>query len=79
MEHRKLSKEEIERLTARGCTAENWDDVEVAPAFDTDRCRNVRFSGKVKLGSFDKKVSLPGGMTVDTGIYDAAICNCTVP
>ena len=44
MEHRRLSKSEIERLETAGCTAEDWSLVEVAEGFDASRVAGTSFS-----------------------------------
>jgi hypothetical protein len=75
---RPLSAEEISQLTRQGCTCSDWSEVQAADGFHADRVRASHFSGPVKLGVFDKEVSLLGGMTRPTGIYDATIHNCVI-
>lgn len=49
--YRKLSAEEISVLTANGCSAENWNDVEVASeGFNVEKIVNCRFESVVKIG-----------------------------
>lgn len=78
MEYRKLTSIEVSMLESRGCTAENWGEVLVAEDFNTESCRNVSFSGTVKLGAFKRRFTLCGGLSVKSGIYDTDIHNCTV-
>ena len=53
-QYRKLTEKEIGRLKAQMCTAAEWNDVEVADGFSPEYVHATRFSGKVKLGRFDK-------------------------
>lgn len=75
---RALSAQEIAALEKRGCSATDWADVRVAEAFAPESCRNVRFSGKTRLGAFKKTFTRPGGIVIASGISDAALHNCTV-
>lgn len=54
--YRLLTKEEIARLEARHCIASDWSGVEVADDFHTDYIHHTRFSGKVRLGVFEKSL-----------------------
>ncbi len=47
----KLTPEQIARLEAAGCCAENWDEVLVAGGFDPANVRNCRFRGQVRIGA----------------------------
>jgi len=76
--YRKLSSEEIGQLIMQGCTCDNWDLIEVSKRFSTDNVRNSRFSGHIKLGAFDSRVQLFGGVEFNTGIYNAWLNNCIV-
>ena len=40
--------------------------------------KNTTFSGKIKLGRFDKMITFYGGVTKPAGIYNAYLHNCTV-
>ena len=75
---RKLTSEEIRVLEAQGCEARDWNEVEVAYAFDPQYVRNTNFSGHNKLGVFGKEIVLPGGLTIHSGIYNATLHNCEV-
>lgn len=54
--YRLLTKEEIARLEAQHCIASDWSGVEVADDFHTDYIHHTRFSGKVRLGVFEKSL-----------------------
>ncbi len=73
---RKLTQQEIQQLTAQGCTARNWAEIEVAEPFHPEYIRQVAFSGKVKIGRLQTEYTLPGGFTVHSGIYRSTIHNC---
>lgn len=75
---RGLTAEEISALQANMCTASDWTDVEVSEDFSPCYIKYVRFSGKVRLGSFNKEFTLSGGIRKHSGIYFATLHNVTV-
>ena len=75
---RALTSDEIKILEQQGCTADQWSNVNVSEKFQPHHIRQVQFSGKVTLGSFDKSLTLPNGVVKDSGIYNAAIHNCSI-
>ncbi len=77
-EYRNLTDAEREALVSQGCVAENWDNVLVKEGFVPKYVRNVRFTGTVKLGCFNKLFTLAGGVTKRSGIYKAALHNVEV-
>ncbi len=77
-EFRPLSNEEVKRLTDQGCSCTNWSDVQVAGDFRPEQVRTTRFSGKIRLGVFEKEVSFFGGVTKPAGISNATIHNCHI-
>lgn len=78
MNYRSLTAQEIAQLEAQGCRAQDWKEVEVAEAFDAQFVRNTVFSGHNQLGVFGEEITLPGGLTIHTGIYNATLHNCEV-
>lgn len=76
--YRKLSVLEIAQLTAQGCTADSWDNVEVKEGFIPKSVHYAHFTGKIKLGVFAAHYELPGGMIVPSGISHAVIHNCEI-
>lgn len=50
----------------------------VAPAFKPDHIRDVDFSGYIRLGVFEKKMKLTGGVEKHTGIRRAVLKNVEV-
>lgn len=78
MTHRNLTTCEIAQLEQSGCHAEDWNQVLVSEGFRACSCRNVNFSGTVRLGSSDRRFNRPGGLSVGAGISNACIHNCNI-
>ena len=78
MQYRKLTEKEIAALQQQGCSAEDWSDVEVGEGFSTEHIIRATFSGKVRLGRFEKVFTLPGGLKRHSGIYDATLFNVSL-
>ncbi|MDR2953525.1 MAG: DUF4954 family protein [Prevotella sp.] len=76
MEYRNLTSSEKKQLMSQGCKADNWDDIIVKTDFVPDYIKSVNFSGKVKLGVFEKEFTLPGGLKKHSGISNTCIHNC---
>ena len=76
--YRKLTPAEIESLENQMCTASDWGEIEVAEGFEARYVRHCRFSGRIRMGRFEKVFSLPGGMMKHSGIYYATLHNVTV-
>ena len=74
----KLSESQRTALQAKGCTSDSWDSIEVGEGFRTDFVRDAHFGGKVRLGANGTPVELPGGVVRRSGIYRAALHDCTV-
>ncbi len=74
---RQLTQTEIMQLQSQGCKARDWSLIEVAEPFHPEYIREVAFSGKVRIGRLETEYTLPGGFTVHSGLYRAAIHNCT--
>ena len=77
-QYRNLTQQERAALEARHCTAENWDNVLVAEDFTPEYVSDVKFSGRVKIGSQHREFDQPGGFKVHSGIYSARLFNCTI-
>ncbi|MCU7511964.1 MAG: DUF4954 family protein [Ignavibacteria bacterium] len=78
MNLRNLSGYEINLLNSQGCSAEDWGCIQVPGDFETERVRNVHFSGDNILGGFRKIVTLSGGVEMPSGLYDSHIHNCSL-
>lgn len=71
--YRKLTSEEIALLEANRCTADDWNNIEVADGFSAEYVSETEFSGHNRLGRFEKRFELAGGITVHSGIYKARL------
>jgi carbonic anhydrase/acetyltransferase-like protein (isoleucine patch superfamily) len=78
MNYRPLTEKEIATLTVYGCSAEKWSEVHVAEDFSPSYIANVHFSGRVKLGTYQKTFELDGGLTIHSGVFNCVIHNCTI-
>jgi hypothetical protein len=77
-EYKQLTKTAIEELLSNGCTSDNWNNIKAKSGFDPAKCRNVHFSGIVKLGLFRKSVIDESGVKINSGIMNAMIHNCNI-
>ena len=73
-----LTQDAIDRLEAQGCTADDWSRVLVTDEHSLKYVRGVRFSGDVRLGSFQKSFDMPGGIHKHTGLFNATLHNVTI-
>lgn len=76
--YHKLTAEEISALEAQGCRCQDWTSVEAAEDFNPRFVRNANFSGNIRLGSFNKTFTLPGGIEKHSGVYHATLHNVVV-
>lgn len=76
--YRKLTAAEINRLEQLKCTADDWDNVQVADGFAPDCLHHVRFSGRIRLGVFQEEFTLSGGVKRPSGIRYATLHNVEV-
>jgi len=73
-----LTKEQIKILQNQGCSADDWSLVKVTDGFNPHRVINVQFLGPVQLGRFTENIKFPDGLEKPSGIYNAALANCTI-
>ncbi|MCY1720909.1 DUF4954 family protein [Prolixibacteraceae bacterium Z1-6] len=76
--YRNLFDEEIGQLVHQGCSSTDWSLIRVSHDFIPDNIENSKFTGHIRLNSFAGTVSLVGGITFKTGIYNAWLHNCEV-
>ena len=76
--YRLLTSDEIARLKSQMCTASDWTTIEVAEDFNPENVFYARFSGNIRLGSFNKEFTLAGGMKKHSGLYHVTLHNVTV-
>ena len=75
---RTLTPLEIQQLEQQGCTAEDWQRVQITDAQSLKYIRGTRFSGDIRIGSFQKSFEMPGGIHKHTGIFHATLHNVTI-
>lgn len=78
MNYRKLKKEEITVLLNQGCSAVDWNNVEVKEDFTPENVKHAHFSGKVQLGLFQTSFTLQGGVEMHSGLLHVALHNVTI-
>ncbi len=76
--YRPLIDEEIGQLVYQGCSSTDWSLIKVSRDFLPDDIENCKFTGHIRLNSFNSSVELVGGITFKTGIYNAWLHNCEV-
>jgi hypothetical protein len=77
-QYRNLTGDEIKILVKNGCTSEEWGNIKVADGFNPVSCRNVIFSGEIRLGTLNKPFIDESGVSTPGGIHNAHIHNCTI-
>ncbi|MCR4680055.1 MAG: DUF4954 family protein [Bacteroidales bacterium] len=75
---RHLRSDEIERLVNNSNTASNWDDIWVSEEFDTNRIRNNRFFGMVRIGRVRNEILQYHDLRLPVGITDSSIISCDI-
>ena len=78
MAYRKLTAQDIEQLTAQGCTAKDWTEISVHEGLQLKYVQYVNFSGTCRIGRFEKSFQMAGGIEKHSGIYHATLHNVTV-
>jgi carbonic anhydrase/acetyltransferase-like protein (isoleucine patch superfamily) len=76
--YRKLTRNEIQSMTGNNCSCDDWEKIMVMEGFNPSQCKNVTFSGDIKLGVFDKPFVDKSGVSIPAGILNARIHNCTI-
>ena len=77
--YRPLTLDEISTLTARGCTATNWNSIQVTTeGFNASRVTNVEFSGSIKIGKLESTFEREGGLIRNSQITNATLHNVTI-
>jgi hypothetical protein len=76
--YRALTIDEIVRLKAQACVAEDWTKIQVSEGFRTEAIYDVRFSGEIRMGAFDEDIVEHEGFVAYSGIRHATLHNVTV-
>lgn len=71
--YHRLTAAETEQLKRQGCTADSWQQIEIATDTDLQYVENVHFRGTVRIGAFRKSYTLPGGVTLHSGVRHAVL------
>lgn len=67
-----MNSDQINYLKSRGCSASNWENVEIHPESDLSLIKNVDFRGRVKIGKVENNAG------PFAGISNAMIEDCTI-
>ncbi len=76
--YRKLTSDEIAQLQAQRCTADDWNNIEVAEGFSAEHIAEIEFSGQIRLGRFEKTFALAGGLSAHAGLRKARLHNVII-
>ena len=76
--YRNLTTEEIHSLEAQGCTAQDWNQLRVAPGFSPQDIRNGEFYGTVCLGSTEGSIEVSPGFQKHCGLRNAVLKDVTI-
>ena len=75
---RQLKSDEVERLVKNDNTADNWDEILVTDAFDTNQIKNTRFYGLVRIGRLRNSILQHHDLRVPAGITNSVIISCDI-
>ncbi len=76
--YRQLSQSEVSLLGRQGCTAENWENIEVSDSFSAANIRYVQFAGKMKIGELKGRLKTSAGIEKPCAIQHSYIENCVI-
>jgi carbonic anhydrase/acetyltransferase-like protein (isoleucine patch superfamily) len=76
--YRNLAIQEVNALTKNGCSCDDWNRVRVKEGFGPSRCKNVIFSGDIRLGVFNEPFIDESGISIQSGILNARLHNCSI-
>lgn len=78
MDYRNLTDHEIAQLERQMCTCDEWSNIFVSQHFNPKTIYNSHFSGVVKIGAQESRLTLYGGIKRQAGIYNSTIHNCGI-
>ena len=58
--------------------SDDWSSIDVAKDFNPEHIFHTRFSGKIRMGVFEKSFTLPGGFKKHSGLRHVSLHNCTL-
>ena len=75
---RQLTSDEITVLERQACSADSWQNITVADEFNPSSIYNVKFSGKISLGCFNKTFISESGIKQPSGLRNVTLHNCQI-
>ncbi len=75
---RTLTSQEIEILSANGCFADDWQQIQVTDPFDARRVRGVNFCGRIELGSNAGQIEVVDGFKRPCGLRNVTLSNVRI-
>lgn len=76
--HRKLSAQEIEALVRNRNTADDWNKIFVAKAFNPELVKNCKFHGLVRIGKLEPYYLEFHNLRMSVGLYNSTIISCDI-
>lgn len=76
--YRKLSAKEIQTLVRNDNSADDWNNIEVAPTFDPKLVKRCSFFGKIRIGKLEPLFHEFNNLRMPVGIYNSTIISCDI-
>lgn len=76
--YRKLTAKEIQTLIRNDNSADDWNNIEVAPTFDPKLVKRCSFFGKIRIGKLEALFHEFNNLRMPVGIYNSTIISCDI-
>jgi hypothetical protein len=76
--YRAINSQEIKQLKQQRCYSDDWTKIMVHPGFNPSRVWDTAFSGNIRMGLFETRFELPGGVKIQSGICHAKLHDVSV-
>jgi hypothetical protein len=76
--YRKLTAKEIQTLVRNDNSADDWNNIEVAPTFDPKLVKRCSFFGKIRIGKLEPLFHEFNNLRMPVGIYNSTIISCDI-
>ncbi len=76
--YRKLTAKEIQTLVRNDNSADDWNNIEVAPTFDPKLVKRCSFFGKIRIGKLEALFHEFNNLRMPVGIYNSTIISCDI-
>ncbi len=76
--YRKLSAKDIQTLVRNDNSADDWNNIEVAPTFDPKLVKRCSFFGKIRIGKLEPLFHEFNNLRMPVGIYNSTIISCDI-